>query len=133
MRLQEARVLSYHQDLGTVTGQSARRRFSSLFCAGFAPRGRQKENKVNVLLGPCPAVASLKTGDSSAEARFDVLQEPFRDRGGGLVLLPDQVQPVFQPRIERAEDQPGIRRRVDQVLEGQKVPQPLSGEHRSVV
>ena len=62
-----------------------------------------------------------------------MLQETLRNGREHLVFFPDEIEPVFQPRFKRAEDQAGGGRGINQVIERQKIAEPLPGKHGAVV
>ena len=51
----------------------------------------------------------------------DLFQKPFRNRGEGLVLVPDQEELCFEPWGERSEGESAFFGGVDQLIEGQQI------------
>ena len=62
-----------------------------------------------------------------------LLQKAGCDRRKGLVSVPDQIQPRFQRRRQRAKGESAFRRGVYKLVEGKQQAQALACEHRRVV
>ena len=64
---------------------------------------------------------------------LQLLQESFRDWGKGLKAVPRDEQPGLQRRIQRPEHQTAPFGSIDQVTEGQKIPEPLPCKNGTVI
>ena len=64
---------------------------------------------------------------------LQLLQEPFGDRGEGLKAVPRDEQPGLQRRIQQPEHQAAPFGSIDQVTEGQEIPEPLPCKNGTVI